>query len=160
MRKPSSFVLFLATAVAITAFAGSAVAEIGKKISVTTGTTGLIAASPTYTDGMTVGLPSSYKSKSNFLQVTVSYQAGCSGGDSISTKVDVGGVEMVSAAVAPESYDEDASYQMVTKVYYLLSEKFGGTPVPEGSMVTLKLTSQLGAGCWTNNGVMVVEALK
>jgi hypothetical protein len=160
MRKPSSFVLFLATAVAITAFAGSAAAEIGKKISVTSGTTGVIAASPTYTDGMTVGLPSSYKSKSNFLQVTVTYQSTCGAGDSMRTKVDVGGVEMVSAAVAPESYDEDASHQMVTKVYYLLSEKQGGAPVPDGSMVTLKLTSQLGAGCWTNNGVMVVEALK
>ncbi|MFN2426276.1 MAG: hypothetical protein ABR587_07500, partial [Candidatus Binatia bacterium] len=105
MRKSSSFIVFVVTAVAVTAFAGSASAEIGKRISVASGSMGVIAASPLYTDGMTVGVPTSYRSKSNFLQVTVTYQASCIGGDSMGSKVDVGGVEMVSAAVATESYD-------------------------------------------------------
>jgi hypothetical protein len=159
MGKRNSLVFFVVAGVSLSVFAGSAAAEIGKKVSVASGSTGVIATSPVYTDGMTVGVPSSYKSKSYFLQATVTYQSTCSGGGSMSTKVDVGGVEMVTTPVAPEAYDEDASNQMVTKVYYLLPESQGGSPVPPASMVTLKLTSQSGT-CYTNNGTMVVEALK
>jgi hypothetical protein len=160
MLKCSSFAFFGVAAIALTVFAGSASAEIGKKVSVTSGSTGLIAASPLYTDGMTVGVPTSYKSKSSFLRATVTYQSSCGGGDSMSTKVDVGGVDMVDAAATSEAFDEDASNQMVTKVYYLLPENQGGTAVPPNSVVTLKLTSQLGSGCSAASGTMVVEALK
>jgi hypothetical protein len=160
MGKRKSFVFFMVTAAVVTVSAGNASAQVGKKVSVTSGYSFSIPASPTYSDGMTIGVPSSYRSKSNFLQATVTYQSSCGGGDNMRTKVDVGGVEMVSVPAAAEAFDEDASNQMVTKVYYLLPESQGGSPVPEGSMVTLKLTSQLGTGCTAYNGTMVVEALK
>jgi hypothetical protein len=160
MNKCNPFVSLAWTAIVVTALAGTASAEVGKKMSVTTGNAGLIAASPVFTDGATVAVPSSYKSKSNFLKVTTSYQASCGAGDSAKSKVDVGGVEMVDSSVPYESYDEDAGYQIVTKSYYLLPESQGGSAIAPDSMVTLKLTSTLGIGCSMNYATMVVEVAK
>lgn len=158
MRNP--FVVLIATAVAVTTFAGTASAEVGKKVSVAIGGVGPIASFPTMSDAATVEVPSSYKSKSNFLKVTASYSAGCSGGDFMGSKIDVGGVEMVNNGLPYEALDEDASSQIVTKQYYLVPENQGGPAVPPDSVVTLKLTSQFGTGCSASNVTMIVEALK
>jgi hypothetical protein len=148
------------TAVAATAFAGTASAEVGKRVSVATGATGTIVAYPSMTDAVTVAVPASYKSKANFLKVTASYSESCSSGDYTGSKIDVGGVEMVDNSLPFEASDEDASSQIVTKLYYLVPENQGGPTVPPASMVTMKITSGLGTGCYVSNVTLTVEASK
>ncbi|MFN2375102.1 MAG: hypothetical protein ABR538_01105 [Candidatus Binatia bacterium] len=160
MRRRNAVVLFAVTAATITAFAGSASAEIGKQVSVATGNSGVIPAYPTMVDALTVGVPATYKSKARFLKVTVSYLASCSGGDFMGSLVHVGGVPLADQGIPFETLDEDAVGQVVSKVYYLVPENQGGPVVPPDSMVTLKLTSQLGAGCTATNGTMTVKAAK
>lgn len=160
MSKCSPFALVVATAVAVAALAGTAAAEVGKKISVTSVFSGLVVASPAFTDGGNVAVPASYKSKTNVLKVTTSYQANCGGGDSLRSKVTVGGVDMLDAGLPVDTFDEDAGYQIVTKTYYLVPENMGGPAIAPESLVTLNLTSQLGTGCVASSGTMIVEALK
>jgi hypothetical protein len=160
MNMPNSFRFMVAATVVVAAFAGTASAEVGKKVSVAIGSASPIAPYPTFSDAATVALPTSYKSKSNFLKVTTSYSAGCSGGDFMGSKIDVGGVEMVHNALPYEALDEDANSQIVTKLYYLIPESQGGPAVPPDSMVTLKITSQFGTGCSVSNVTMTVEASK
>jgi hypothetical protein len=159
-RRRNPFVLFGVTAIAIAAFAGSASAEIGKKVSVTTGDSGVITSYPTFVDALTVGVPTTYKSKVNFLQVTVSYRTSCSGGDYMGSVVDVGGIQLMNNGIPFETLDEDAAGQIVSKVYYLVPENQGGPVVPPEALVTLTLTSQFGAGCTAINGAMTVKAVK
>jgi hypothetical protein len=160
MKKCNLFVSLALTAIVVPALAGTASAEVGKKMSVTTGGTGIIAAFPVFTDGATVGVPSTYRSKSNFLKVTTSYQATCGSGDSVRSKVDVGGVDMVDSSLPYEAYDEDAGNQIVTKSYYLAPESQGGPIIAPDAIVTLKVTSNLGTNCTINYGTRVVEAVK
>jgi hypothetical protein len=160
MYKPNPFIFFVVTAVAATAFVGTAFAEVGKKVSVTTGSASPIAPFPTMSDAATVLLPTSYRSKSNFLKVTASYSAGCTGSDFMGSKVSVAGIDMVDAGLPFEALDEDAQSQMVTKLYYLVPENQGGPMIPAGSSATLKITSQFGTGCSVSNVTMVVEAWK
>jgi hypothetical protein len=151
---------FVAAVAALTVFAGSASAEVGKTISVASGGSGIIAASPASTSSLAVAVPTGYKSKSNFLKVTTTYQAACNGGDSMSSRINVGGVYMVDSGFPTETLDEDADQQIVSKTYYLVPENQSGPAVPPGSTVTLELTSQLGTGCTANYGTMVVQVAK
>jgi hypothetical protein len=160
MNKCNSFAVAVAMAVTVSAVAGTASAEVGKKISVNYIYSGLIAAAPAFTDGVTVAVPTSYKSRSNVLKVTTAYQATCTGGDFIRSKIDVDGVDMLDAGLPVEAIDEDASNQIVTKTYYLLPESMGGPAIAPDSIVTLKLTSQLGTGCYVGSGTIIVEAHK
>jgi hypothetical protein len=160
MDKLNPFAFALVTAVAVTAFAGTASAEVGKQISVTTVYSGIAPAAPAFTDAVTLAVPTSYKSRSNILRVTTSYQASCVGGDKLRSKVTVGGIDMVDAGLPVDTHDEDAGYQIVTKTYYLASESMGGPIVAPASSVVLQLTSQLGTGCYVGSGTMFVEAVK
>jgi hypothetical protein len=160
MRRRSHVVLLLGTVVAVAILAGSASAEVGKKVSVATGDSGVIASYPTLTDVVTVGVPASYKSKANFLIVTASYLSSCSGGDFMGSVVEVGGIQLVNNSIPFETLDEDAPGQIVSKVYYLVPESQGGPAVPPDSTVTLKVTSQLGSGCTASNATMTVVAAK
>jgi hypothetical protein len=158
MTKHNPFVFLVVTAVA--AFASTASAEVGRRVSVATGATGIIVAYPSMTDAVTVAVPSSYKSKANFLKVTATYSESCSGGDYTGSKIDVGGVEMVDNSLPYEASDEDASSQIVTKLYYLVPESQGGPAVPPASTVTMKMTSGLGTGCYVSNITLTVEVSK
>jgi hypothetical protein len=108
----------------------------------------------------TVALPASYKSKSNFLKVTTTYSVGCSGGDFMSSRVDVGGNLMVDAGYPFEAHDEDASNQIVTRTFYLVPENQGGPVITPGSMVKVQMTSQFGTGCQVGGVTLTVDALK
>jgi hypothetical protein len=160
MNKCNPFAFAIAAALAASALAGTASAEVGKKISATIVYSGLVTSSPAFSDATSVALPASYKSKSNVLKVTTSYQAYCSAGDSLRSKVTVGVTDMLDSGLPVDTFDEDAGYQIVTKTYYLVPENMGGPAIPPDAMVTLKLTSQLGTGCSAGSGTMVVEALK
>lgn len=160
MNKWNRFAFVAVTAVAVSALPGAASAEVGKKISVAPVGSGVVAASPVFTSAGSLAVPTSYKSKSNVLKVTTSYQATCGSGDTLRSKVTVGGVDMVDAGLPVDAFDEDVSYQMVTKTYHLVPEKQGGPAVPKASTVTLQLTSELGTGCSISSGTMIVEALK
>jgi hypothetical protein len=160
MTRHNPFAFLVVTTLAATAFAGTASAEVGKKVSVAYGSTGTIAQFPLMSDAATVAVPSSYKSKTNFLKVTAVYSESCSTGDYSGSKIDVGGVEMVDNSLPFEASDEDANSQIVTKLYYLVPENQGGPAVPPDSQVTMKITSGLGSGCYVTNVVLTVEASK
>jgi hypothetical protein len=81
MKTRNSLIFSVVAAAVVTTLAGTASAEVGKKVSVATGGASPIAEFPLMSDAATVAVPSSYKSKANFLKVTASYSAGCSGGD-------------------------------------------------------------------------------
>jgi hypothetical protein len=159
MRRCKPVVL-LVMAAAFTACAGSASAEIGKRVSVTTGSSGVISSYPTFVTALSVQVPPSYKSKSNFLIVKASYLASCNGGDFMGSVVDVGGFQLVDQGIPFEALDEDAPGQIVSKVYYLVPESLGGPEVLPDSTVTLKVTSQYGTGCSASNGTMTVKVAK
>jgi hypothetical protein len=160
MRRCNPVTLLVVTAAAFAALAGNASAEIGKKVSVTTGTTALIPSYPTFASTLAVQVPETYRSRSNFLIVKASYRASCSGGDFMGSVVDVAGYQLTDAGIPFETLDEDAPGQIVSKVYYLLPENLGGPQVPPDSTVTLKVTSQFGSGCSATNGTMTVKAAK
>jgi hypothetical protein len=160
MNKCNPFVPLAVAAIVVAAFAGTASAEVGKKISVAYGPGGLVSAFPVTINAATVALPASYKSKTNFLKVTTTYSAGCSGSDFMASKVDVGGNEMVDNGYPFEALDEDAVNQIVTKTYYLIPENQGGPAIPPDAMVTVKMTSQFGTGCQVSPVTLTVDALK
>jgi hypothetical protein len=160
MNTRNSVLFSMIAAAAVTTFAGTAFAEVGKKVSVATGGASPIASYPTMSDAATVAVPSSYKSKANFLKVTASYSAGCTGGDFMGSKVSVDGIDMFDAGLPYEALDEDAISQIVTKQYYLVPENQGGPAITPGATVILKMTSQFGTGCAASNVTMIVEALK
>jgi len=160
MNTCNSLAFSLLAAVAATTFAGTASAEVGKKVSVAVGGASPIAQYPAMSDAATVAVPASYKSKANFLKVTASYSAGCGGSDFMGSMVEVGGVQMVDPGLPYEALDEDAGSQIVTKQYYLVPENQGGPVVPPDATVILKMTSQLGTGCSVSNLTMIVEAMK
>jgi hypothetical protein len=109
---------------------------------------------------MTVAVPAGYKSKANFLKVTTTYQASCSGSDYMGSRVNVGGFDMVDGGIPFESHDEDAPSQFISKTYYLVPENQSGPAIPPDSTVTLELTSEFGTGCSISNGTMTVESAK
>lgn len=145
----------------IVVFAGLAEAEQGKRIS--TGealSVSPVAAFPALSDALTVPVPKAYKSKSNFLKVTTTYQAGCSAGDSLGSRISIDGQVPQDSTFPFEAFNEDAAFQMVTKVYFFDSEAAGGPAIAPGSSVTLQLASSTGTGCGVSAIRMVVEALK
>jgi hypothetical protein len=158
-RRCSRAVLLVGIAFAFTAIAGSASAEVGKKVAVATGNSGVIVTFPAMTDVLTVAVPATYKSKANFLIVTASYLSSCTGGDYMGSIVEVAG-NPLAPYIPVETYDEDAAGQVVSRVYYLLPENLGGPAVPPASTVTLKMTSISGSGCTARNATMTVEAAK
>jgi hypothetical protein len=160
MNTRNSFIFSIVAAAVVTTFAGTASAEVGKKVSVATGSASPIAPFPTMSDAATVAVPTSYKSKANFLKVTASYSAGCTGGDFMGSKATVDGIDMIDSGLPYEALDEDAVSQIVTKQYYLVPENQGGPVITPGAMVVLKMTSQFGMGCGVSNVTMIVEALK
>jgi hypothetical protein len=143
----------------LVAGAGSAMAGVGKKVSSATGGfTGTIAAYPSTTTLISVAAPTAYKSKANFLKVTVTYQGSCVSGDRMGALAFVGAVPIPTDVAA---YDASTDgFRVTTHTFILEPESLGGPTVPAASNVAVRLTSNSGTGCASQDGVVVVEALK
>ena len=163
MNKPIRImVLAIASLTLVAAASTPGNAEVGKKISADSnfspGT--LIPAYPTETTGITVAVPTGYKSSASWLKVTTTYQVACTGTDKISTRVVVGGQTMNSGNLPYEHSGTTSGYRVLSKSYYLASEKLGGPVVAPGSNVELRLNSDLGTSCNFYGATIIVETSK
>jgi hypothetical protein len=148
------------TALVLVGSAGIASAEVGKRISVASTVASIVSGSyPTMATVLSEAVPTSYRSKSNFLKITTSYQATCAGGDVMGSQVLVGGTPAALSGLPYEANDEDATYQIVTKVYYLVPESLGGPVIAPESLVEVQITSNNG-DCLAAHATLVVEAAK
>jgi hypothetical protein len=150
----------VSVSVVLIASAGVASAEVGKKISVASNAVSVAAGSfPSFSTPLSVAIPTTYRSKTNFLKITTTYQTQCTGGDYMGSEVRVGGFNAELAGLPIESWDEDAASQVVTKTYFLVPESQSGPAIPPESLVEVRVTSNNG-NCQTAFATLTVEATK
>ncbi|HXC53304.1 MAG TPA: hypothetical protein VN634_20635 [Candidatus Limnocylindrales bacterium] len=163
MNKPiRKIMLGVASLMVVAASSTPVHAQVGKKISTAAVTVGgaVIAAYPSETTAVSVAVPTGYKSSASFLKVTANYQVACSGTDKISSRVVVGGQTMEDGSLPYEFSGSTSGYRVLSKSYYLASEKLGGPAVPPGSTVEVRLNSDLGTSCLLYQATIIVETTK
>ena len=154
--------LFVGAGVLLTSWPSAAqVTAVGKTISTASdvGLPGHAPAAPTVTPYLPVGVPSGYKSKKAFLNVTTTIQVECDGVDSIATRVKVGSVyaEPTGSGLVVETNETN---ELVTRKWFLVPESQGGPAVPAGATVSLEVSSASGTGCAIGFGSLTAEAQK
>jgi hypothetical protein len=101
-------------------------------------------------------LPDKYSSRKNVLLVTTTVAETC-GFDQIFSRVYVNGVQ-AEPLVNVSECNNNTTYQMVTRSYYVPSEAQGGAAVPDTATVDLYMNSLAGASARTYVSIQVVAA--
>lgn len=153
------FALWISVLALVAGGVGDSHAGVGKRVS-TTYAFALLSIGPTSSPTQVMlALPTSYKSKKNFLKISTTYQAHCAGGGHQYSRVLVGSTPVNDDQFRLENADEDDGYEYVSKVYFLDPESQGGPAIDPAAMVTLELGDSIG-DCIVYDLRIVAEALK
>ena len=135
---------------------------IGKKISVASAQTPpSLPTYPTFLAVATVNVPTSYKSRTQFLDISTSVQEGCPGGGQILGMVKVGGTSIEPSPGLPFYEAGGPNSETAGRQWVVVPESAGGLPVAPGALVEL-LLSQTGTGsdCYAGGIALTVRAAK
>jgi hypothetical protein len=140
--------LYISMAAALTCLTTAALGDMnvaGKKVSVVSRNALTVVPAFPGSVTVTVPVPSTYKSKKDFLLITTSVQEFCSG-ENIYSGVSVGGVD-AEPGPSGSFYTEcsnSSGFEYHSRAWFLAPESAGGSPVPPGSSVTWTISSGIG----------------
>ena len=135
---------------------------VGKTISTVSRTSDdpAMTVPSTPVDFLAVAVPKRYRTDRHFLKITTSYQAWCYQDVTYAT------IDIAGAGAQPDPSQgfftdregaDHAPISFTTRQWFVAPSSFGGPSIPPGAVVTLKLMSDVGTGCTTSVGTMVLE---